>query len=278
MKKLGILSPGARVELLDGLITDMHRPTQRELDVIAKVAETLAERLGDGTTIHAAPPAHPESYATFDPALMVHDWERCPLTAPLPLHRFSVGEYHRLREVGILDRPSETELIDGVVFHAPAGGPRTRDVLGRIDALLSGVLGNHAIRRLVAPVQLGPYSEVRPDIAIVRPRPDQYAQGPPTAADTLLLVDVRDDGGDERHALEWAVYARSGVKSAWLVDVTQRRLVVARDPENDAYTVVVACREHETISVPVEGIASEVPISAVSIFSDAGSATEFDAR
>ena len=95
MKSLGILSPGARVELLDGLITDMHRPTQREIDVIAKVAETLAERFGEGTTIHASPPAHPESYATFDPALMVHDWERYPLTAPLALHRFSVGEYHR---------------------------------------------------------------------------------------------------------------------------------------------------------------------------------------
>jgi Uma2 family endonuclease len=278
MKRLGILSPGARVELLDGLITDMHRPTQRELDVIAKVAETLAERLGDGTTIHASPPAHPESYATFDPALMVHDWERWPPTAPLPLHRFSVAEYHRLLEVGIIDRSSETELIDGVVFDAPARAPRTRDVLGRLDALLSSFLGDHAIRRLVAPVQLGPYSEVRPDIAIVRPRPDHYAQGPPTAADTLLLVDVRDEGGDERQAVNWPVYARWGVKSAWLVDVSGRRLVAARNPENDAYTVVVASREHETISVLVDGIAFEVPISAVSLFGDVGSATEFGAR
>ena len=269
MKRLGILSPGVRVELLDGLITDMHRPTQREIDVIARVAETLAERLGDGTTIHASPPAHPECYATFDPALMVHDWERWPPTAPLPLHRFSVEECHRLIEVGIIERSSETELIDGAVFDAPARGPRSRDVLGRLDALLSSFLGDHVIR-LVAPVQLGPYSEVWPDVAIVRPRSDRYAQGPPAAADTLLLVDLRDDDEDQRQAVEWPVYARWGVKSAWLVDVSRRRLVAARNPENDAYTVVVACREHETISVPVEGIASEIPLSAVNMFRDAG--------
>jgi len=54
-----------------------------------------------------------------------------------------------------------------------------------------------------------------------------------------------------------------------MVDVSGRRLVAARNPENDTYTVVVACREHETISVPVEGISSEIPISAASILSDA---------
>jgi Uma2 family endonuclease len=191
---------------------------------------------------------------------MVHDWERCPLTAPLPLHRFSVGEYHRLLEVGILDRPWETELIDGVVFRAAARGPGTREVLGRIEALLSGFLDDH-VRRLVAPVQLGPYTEVWPDVAIVRPRPDHYAQGPPTAADTLLLIDVRDDEEDKRQAVAWPVYARWGVKSTWLVDVAGRRVIAARNPEHHADTVVVACREHETMSVPMEGIASEIPIS-----------------
>jgi hypothetical protein len=270
MKNLGILSPGARVELLEGLITDMHRLSRRELEVIARLAELLAERLGEGTTIHASPPAHPESYATFDPELMVHDWERLPFTAPLPLHRFSIAEYHRLIEVGIVDRSSGTELIDGVVFDAPARGTRVRDVLGRVDALLSALLGDHAIRQLVMPLQLGPYSEVRPDVVIVRPRDDHYTQGATQAADTLLLVDVREEGGDERQAVEWPVYARWGVKAAWLVDVPGRRLVAARNPEQDTYTSVIDCREHETIAVPIEGLGSEVLISTARMFSEAG--------
>ena len=46
--------------LLDGMVTDIQRPTQRELEVTSRLAELLAEKLGDRATIQAAPPAHPE--------------------------------------------------------------------------------------------------------------------------------------------------------------------------------------------------------------------------
>lgn len=269
MKRLGILSPGARVELLDGMITDMRRRTQREIDAIQRVAEALAERLGDGTTIHASPPAHLESYATFDPDLMVHDWAGHPLTAPFALHRFSVEEYHRLLEI-IVGPECATELIDGVVFHAPPRGQRTREALERVDALLSGPLGHQAIRMLATPIQLGPYSEMWPDVAIVRPRADHYAQGPPTAKDTLLLVDVREDDAGQRQAVAWPVYARWGVKSVWLVDVAERRLVAARNPEHDAYAVVLTCHGDERIAVFVEGVTAEVLVSASRLLGDEG--------
>ena len=123
MKRLGILPPQARVELLDGMVTDMRRRTQRELEVIARLAEVLAEKLGAGATIDAPPPAHPEAYATFDPTLMVHDWAALPLTAPFPLHRFSIAEYHRMIEVEIVPLSVLTELIDGVVFDTRSEEP-----------------------------------------------------------------------------------------------------------------------------------------------------------
>jgi hypothetical protein len=264
MKRLGILSPNARVELLEGIVTDMHRPSPRELEVIGGLAEALAAGLD--AELHAAPPAHPESYATFDPALMVHDWENFPLTEPLPLHRFSVAEYHRLIEAGIVPRSPETELIDGVVFEAPVRSERKRDVVGRMESSLGISLGDRAMWRIGTPIRLGPYSEVRPDTTLIRPRPDGFAQGPPTGTDVWLLVDVRDEGDDERQMVEWPVYARWGVNAVSLVDLVEHRLLVGTSPRDDRYTAVAACREHETIHVPVDGTRPDILISAASIF------------
>ena len=270
MRNLGILSPHARVELLEGIITDMHRPSPRELEVMARLAEAIAEGLH--AELHAAPPAHPESYATFDPTLMVHDWENSPLTEPLPLHRFSIAEYHRLIEAGIVPRSPETELIDGIVFEAPRRGERTRDVVGRLESSLGASLsdslgaslGDHATWRTGTPIRLGPYSEVRPDIVLIRPRTDGFVQGPPTGADVVLLVDVRDEGSDERHAVEWPVYARWGVKAVWLIDLVERRLLGGSDPKDDRYAVVTTCREHDTIPVAVDGLESGIVPSVAS--------------
>lgn len=262
MKRLGILPPNARVELLEGILTNKHRPSPRELEVIGRLAEPLAT--GFDAELHAAPPAHPESYATFDPALMVHDWENFPLTEPWPLHRFSLAEYHRLIEAGIAPRSSE--LIDGVVFEAPARGKRKRDVIGPMESSLRASLGDRAMWRIGTPIRLGPYSEVRPDAAFIRLRPDGFAQGPPTGIDVLLLVDVRDDGDDERHMVEWPVYARWGVNAVSLVDLLEHRLLVGRSPLNDRYTLVATCRERETIHVPVDGTGPDILISAASIF------------
>jgi Uma2 family endonuclease len=268
MKRLGILPPQARVELLDGMVTDMHRPTQRELEVIAQVAEVLAEKLGDRTTIHAGPPAHPEAYATFDPTLMVHDWAVFPLTAPLPLHRFSIAEYRRLIEVGIV--PSkQTELIDGVVFEMALRSDRVRGIAAHLQSLLPAPRSAHAMWWLGKPVRLGPYSEVWSDLALVQPREDGYAQGLPTGADVSLLIDIRDAGSDERQAVEWPVYARWGVKAAWLIDVHERRILAGRDPMGDAYTVVMICEEPDTIDIPVDGIQPDVLVSAARVFTAA---------
>ena len=48
----------------------------------------------------------------------------------IPIHRFTVGEYHRLAEVGILGDHDRVELLDGLIsnksIHSPIHDARFR--------------------------------------------------------------------------------------------------------------------------------------------------------
>ena len=43
MRETGVIPPRARVELLAGILVDMHRPTARELEATRRIAGVLAE-------------------------------------------------------------------------------------------------------------------------------------------------------------------------------------------------------------------------------------------
>ncbi len=72
MRETGILPPQARIELLGGVLVDLPRPSAREIEVTQRLAAMLVENFQDAT-VEAREPIHPEAYATFDPALMVHE-------------------------------------------------------------------------------------------------------------------------------------------------------------------------------------------------------------
>lgn len=243
MRDGGILSPGARVELLDGLLVDMPKPSARELEVTARLVELLGERL-DAVVVPNRP-SHPEAYATFDATLMVHDWERLPLTAPYALHRFSVEEYRRLTEIGLLPPGKSCELLDGVLFEAL--GCRDDADLRRIAAIVRPHVPG-AVVRTGEVVRLGPYSLLTIDVAVCGARADGYESSPPSGGDVHLAIDV-SDGADLARGLRWPVYARWGVQTASLVDWAGGKVLAARDPAGTGFSDVCALHPGDVLTL-----------------------------
>jgi Uma2 family endonuclease len=71
-----------------------------------------------------------------------------------------------------------------------------------------------------------------PDLAIVEGQPKNYAKRHPTTAE--LVVEVSDttlklDLGDKAE-----LYAAAGIADYWVIDVSNRYLIVHRDPDAEA--------------------------------------------
>jgi hypothetical protein len=150
-------------------------------------------------------------------------------------YRFTVEDYHRMAEAGILGEDDRVELIEGeIVEMPPIGSPHGGTVKALIH-LFSRAVGDLALVAAQDPVRLSDISEPQPDLMLLRPRPDFYRDSHPTPADVLLLVEVADTSVEFDRSVKLPLYARVSIPESWLVDLERGVLEVHRSPAGDRY-------------------------------------------
>src|SRR5215471_16664738 len=98
---------------------------------------------------------------------------------------FTVDEYYRMAEVGILGPSDRVELIDGEIFEMSPIGSRHLGCVNRANRLFSAALGTRVVVRVQHPLQLSNYTEPEPNVVLLKPRSDDYASKKPWAEDAL---------------------------------------------------------------------------------------------
>jgi Uma2 family endonuclease len=160
--------------------------------------------------------------------------------------RFTLDEYHRMGETGILGEDDRVELIEGEIIEMTPIGSRHSGTVGRIQHLFSMRLTTRALVWIQNPLLLVRYqSEPEPDVMLLAPRSDFYAAGHPEPPDVHLLVEVADSSLPYDRRTKFPLYARAGVAEAWLIDLDTGRLEIHRDPANAGYASVSVPRRDE---------------------------------
>ena len=103
--------------------------------------------------------------------------------------RFTVHEYHRMGQVGILGEDDRLELLDGEIVEMAPIGSRHQSVVNRLNSLFANSVGDSAVVSVQGPVRLEDRSEPQPDLMLLRKRVDFYASAHPGPQDVLLLVE-----------------------------------------------------------------------------------------
>lgn len=145
---------------------------------------------------------------------------RCP---ELPRHRWTVDEYHRMGEVGLLDPDVRVELIEGeIVEMAPIGDLRAA-ISNRLNSLLVVTVGERGIVAVGNPVRLSQNTEPQPDFTVLRPRAGYETRGP-RPEDVMLAVEVSDTTLRRDRRVKLALYARAGIPEFWIVNLELREV------------------------------------------------------
>lgn len=164
-------------------------------------------------------------------------------------HRFSVEDFHRMVEAGILSEDDRVELLEGeVVELSPVGKRHMAAVKKLMDAFFPLQARRQALLQVQDPLRLSPDTEPQPDLAILRFRKDFYAGKIPEAEDALLVIEVAESSLDYDLKVKLPLYAAGGVPEVWVVDLTGRWVLVHRNPEGRAYREAEALGPGETLA------------------------------
>ena len=150
-------------------------------------------------------------------------------------HLFTVDDYHRLGEAGILAEDDRVELIEGeLVEMAPIGSEHAAGV-NALNRLLVLAVGERGIVSPQNPVRLDRRNEPQPDFSVLKPRADAYRSAPPRPSDVLLIVEVAASSLAYDRGLKLALYARHAIPEVWIVNLAAQEIEVFRKPASDRY-------------------------------------------
>lgn len=164
-------------------------------------------------------------------------------------HRFSVEQYEKMIERGILGAQDKVELIEGEILEmSPAGGPHSKYTM-KLFRLLAAAYASPWVARIQCPIKLT-HSEPEPDIAFYQPHPDEYEAEHPTAKVAVLVVEVSETSLHLDRQIKAPLYAQEGIPEYWIVDLANKSIEVHREPGAAGYGFMKRHGSGDTIDLP----------------------------
>lgn len=165
----------------------------------------------------------------------------------VPRRRFTVDEYHRMGEAGVLTADDRVELLDGEIVQMSPIGPPHASTVARLTALLVRRFGDRATIWVQNPIVLDRWSEPQPDLCVLAPRADFYGAKHPRSRDVLLGIEVMASSRGYDRALKLPLYAKAEIREVWLVDLKTQTVEVHRRPALRGYRSSETCGRGQAI-------------------------------
>jgi hypothetical protein len=176
---------------------------------------------------------------------------------PLPVKQFTLEEYHRLAEIGVLRESERVELLTGWIVPKMTVHPPHSSALTRLQKRLGRLLAEDWVLRIQQPVTLARWdSEPEPDAAVAAGPEDRYDGAHPGPKDIRLVVEVAESSLAEDQGIKLEIYAAARLPVYWIVNLVDRRVEVYTQPrggKNPAYRQRADYGPADAVPVVIDG-------------------------
>jgi Uma2 family endonuclease len=179
------------------------------------------------------------------------------------LKSWTVQDYHRMSELGILDPNERTELIDGqITLMVAKGNPHILTVRLLTRTMETSLSDRPILVSIQEPIQLNNSSEPEPDLAIVQGNMFDYADRHPQPTEIHLIIEVADSTLKYDCQVKDKHYAKANIPDYWVVDLKKRQVHVFRNPTPTGYASQLILAESQIVS-PLDFPDVVIPISSI---------------
>lgn len=159
--------------------------------------------------------------------------------------RWTRQDYQRLGELGVFDDKPRVELIEGQIIPMSAQGADHSKAVSRLNNLLVRLFSETHYVRVLCPLNSGQDSQPEPDFCVLPQSLVDTSDDQPETADLVIEVADSSIGRDRKKA---RLYAACQVPDYWIVNLSQQRLEVYREPREDGYALMRIYRLDEDIT------------------------------
>jgi len=148
--------------------------------------------------------------------------------------RWSVAEYHRFIELGILNEYDRVELLEGNVVNKMAHNPPHDAAVQKLTKRFVRLAPEGWEARIQLAVTLVD-SEPEPDAVLASGDESAFNSHHPTAPEIGLVVEVSDSSLSIDRRDKGRIYSHANLPIYWIVNIVDRQIEVYTDPRpNDA--------------------------------------------
>jgi Uma2 family endonuclease len=170
---------------------------------------------------------------------------------PQPIRlRFSVDEYYKMYDLGLLKDFEKSEIIDGELIKKMSIGEKHAYVVDLLNRFFIKNLGDDVLVRIQNPLRLSDYDEPEPDV-VLADLTKYDGKRHPRPQETLIVIEVADASLRYDRNDKLALYAAAEIPEVWIVNLIDDAVEVHQDPEIGIYRSANVYRNGDTVTSSV---------------------------
>ena len=148
------------------------------------------------------------------------------------LHKFTVEDYHRMIEAGVLNKYSRVQLLEGRIVDKMSRNPPHDQAVVLTQGALAPLLPANWHIRVQSAITTAD-SEPEPDISVVRGAfaARLYSKRHPHSSDIGMLAEIGDATLRDDQTIQYRIYARARIPVYWIVNLVDEIVEVYTNPK-----------------------------------------------
>jgi Uma2 family endonuclease len=168
------------------------------------------------------------------------------------IKRFSVDDYYKMVDAGILLECPHEEILDGILYEMPSSTPKKAAVTNRLNELFCKNFDDKDFSiHLYRLVRLDDFNELEPDFVFLKKREDSYQNQRPTAKDVLIVMEISDESIEFDKSKKLPLYAKFDIQEVWIVNLPKNIIEIHTKPNEGIYQTVKINKLGEVIKSEV---------------------------
>jgi Uma2 family endonuclease len=164
--------------------------------------------------------------------------------------RFSVDDYYKMIDLGILDNSEKAEIIDGELIKKMTIGDRHAAVVNFLNRFFSRNLPETVLVSVQNPLRLTDYDEPEPDI-VLTDLTKYDGKRHPRPTETILVVEVSDSTLRYDRDTKLPLYAAAEIPEVWIVNLQNEIIEVHQQPSVGIYQFAKIFKRGEMVKSSV---------------------------